>query len=100
MVMAETVLLKSQPGDKFGSSATRKLRSKGLLPAVVYGHKEATLSILLPKDEVEKAVKRGVRIVDLEAGGKTETARFRELQWDPLGMELVHVNMMRVSKDE
>ena len=98
--MAETVLLKSQPRDKFGSTASRKLRSKGLLPAVVYGHKEATLSILLPKDEVEKAVKRGVRIVDLEAGGKTETARFRELQWDHLGMELVHVDMMRVSKDE
>src|SRR5438093_3757652 len=98
--MAETVSLKSKPRDQFGSTASRKLRAQGLLPAVVYGHKEATLSILLPKDEVEKAVKRGVRIVDLEAGGKTETARFRELQWDHLGMELVHVDMMRVSKDE
>jgi large subunit ribosomal protein L25 len=100
IVMAETVLLKSQPREKFGTSASCKLRSQGLLPAVVYGHKEATLAILLPKDDVEKAVKRGVRIVDLEAGGKTETARFRELQWDHLGMELVHVDMMRVSKDE
>src|SRR5262249_42055286 len=100
IVMAETVSLKSQPRKQFGSTASRKLRSQGLLPAVVYGHKEETLSILLPKEEVEKAVKRGVRIVDLEAGGKTETARFRELQWDHLGMELVHVDMMRVSKDE
>src|SRR5258708_17760913 len=98
--MAETVSLKSKPRDQFGSTASRKLRAQGLLPAVVYGHKEATLSLVLPKEDVEKAVKRGVRIVDLEAGGKTETARFRELQWDHLGMELVHVDMMRVSKDE
>src|SRR5262245_34597413 len=98
--MAETVLLKSKPREAFGSAASRKLRADGFLPAVVYGHKEETLSIVLPKEEVEKAVKRGVRIVDLEAGGKTETARFHELQWDHLGVELVHVDMMRVSKDE
>src|SRR5207247_1600912 len=67
---------------------------------VVYGHKEETLAVVLPRDEVEKIVRRGVRIVSIDAGGKTETARFRELQWDNLGKEILHVDFMRVSKDE
>jgi large subunit ribosomal protein L25 len=98
--MAEFMLLKAQPRDLFGTANARRLRKKGLLPAVVYGHKEAHLDVVLTRDDVEKVVKKGAHIVDLEAGGKTEKARFRELQWDSLGMELVHVDFMRVSKDE
>lgn len=98
--MAEFMLLKAQPRDLFGTANARRLRKKGLLPAVVYGHKEAHLDVVLTRDDVEKVVKKGAHIVDLEAGGKTEKARFRELQWDALGMELVHVDFMRVSKDE
>ncbi len=98
--MAEFMLLKAEPRQEFGTANARRLRKKGLLPAVVYGHKEAHLDVVLSRDDVEKVVKKGAHIVDLEAGGKTEKARFRELQWDSLGMELVHVDFMRVSKDE
>ena len=98
--MAEFMLLKAEPRKEFGTANARRLRKKGLLPAVVYGHKEAHLDVVLNRDEVEKVVKKGAHIVDLEAGGKTEKARFRELQWDTVGLELVHVDFMRVSQDE
>jgi len=98
--MAETVLLKTKPRSEFGSVSARRLRQQGLLPALVYGHKEQTLTVVLPREEVEKVIKRGIRIVTIEAGGKTETARFRELQWDNIGKEILHVDFMRVSKDE
>lgn len=98
--MAEFMLLKAEPRKEFGTANARRLRKKGLLPAVVYGHKEAHLDVVLNRDEVEKVVKKGAHIVDLEAGGKTEKARFRELQWDSVGLELVHVDFMRVSQDE
>jgi len=98
--MAETVVLKTKPRNEFGSVSARRLRQQGLLPALVYGHKEETLTVVLPREEVEKVIKRGIRIVTIEAGGKTETARFRELQWDHIGKEILHVDFMRVSKDE
>src|SRR5882672_6095616 len=41
--MAEFMLLKAQPRDQFGTANARRLRRKGMLPAVVYGHKEAHL---------------------------------------------------------
>lgn len=98
--MAEFVLLKAQARSAFGTANARRLRKQGLLPGVVYGHKEEDLTVVLSKEDVEKTVRRGIRIVDLEAGGKTEKARFRELQWDHLGKEILHVDLMRVSQDE
>lgn len=98
--MAEFVLLKSQPRSAFGTRAASKLRREGLVPAVLYGHKEANLALVLPAADVEAAVRRGARVVDLEVDGKTEKARFRELQWDHLGKEVLHADFMRVSADE
>jgi large subunit ribosomal protein L25 len=76
------------------------MRRKGLVPAVLYGHKEETLSIALPADEVAKAIRHGVRVVDLQAGGKEEKAFIRDVQWDHLGKELLHVDFTRVALDE
>ena len=63
-----------------------------LLPAVVYGHKEATVPVAVSNDELHKAVRHGARVVDLKTGGKTEKALIRELQWDHLGQEILHVD--------
>jgi large subunit ribosomal protein L25 len=98
--MAESVQLKTQPRGDFGTANARRLRKKGLMPAVIYGHKQEVLSVVLPRDEFEKAVRKGVHVVDLQHDGKTETARIRELQWDHLGKTVLHADFMRVDKDE
>jgi large subunit ribosomal protein L25 len=98
--MAESVLLVAQMREDRGTQAMRRLRKKGLIPAVVYGHKEATLSVTLPRDEVERAIRHGVRVVDLNAGGKEEKALIRDVQWEHLGKELLHVDFARVALDE
>ena len=98
--MAETVVLKTQPRDQFGSANAKRLRKQGLVPAVLYGHKEEHLSVVLSAEEFENAFRHGVRVLELDTGAKKETARIRELQWDHLGKEVVHIDFMRVSKDE
>jgi large subunit ribosomal protein L25 len=98
--MAESVALVGEPREGRGKQAARKLRRGGKVPAVVYGHKEETLSIALPLEDVEKAIRRGVRVVDLKAGGKEEKALIRDVQWDHLGKELLHVDFTRVAADE
>jgi large subunit ribosomal protein L25 len=98
--MAEFVLVKTQPRNDFGSANARRFRKQGLLPGVIYGHKEEIIRVVLSREDLERAARRGVHIVDIEYNGKTEKARLRELQWDHLGKELVHVDFMRVSKDE
>jgi large subunit ribosomal protein L25 len=98
--MAESVLMVAEKRDGRGTKAARRLRAKGLVPAVVYGHKEETIAVSLSLELVEKAIRRGVRVVDLQAGGKVEKALIRDVQWDHLGKELLHLDFARVAADE
>jgi large subunit ribosomal protein L25 len=96
----ESLSLTTQKRDGRGSQRARQLRCQGLVPAVIYGHKEATLSIALGAEELERAIRHGVRVVDLKVDGKTEKAFIRDVQWDHLGKDLLHVDFTRVSADE
>jgi large subunit ribosomal protein L25 len=98
--MAESVTMVAQMRKTRGTRSARRMRKEDLVPAVVYGHKEATLSLTLPREELEKAIRRGVRVLDLQAGGKTDKCLIREVQWDHLGQELLHVDFTRVAADE
>ncbi|MFN4261714.1 MAG: 50S ribosomal protein L25 [Gemmataceae bacterium] len=98
--MAETVELVAQVRQEHGSQAMRRLRRQGKLPAVLYGHKEETVSLTLPKDDVVKALRHGVRVLDLKTNGTIQKALIREIQWDYLGKEILHVDFYRISADE
>jgi large subunit ribosomal protein L25 len=98
--MAQAVLLVGQPRTTNGTRKARQLRKQGLVPAVLYGHKEQVLSLSLARDDLYRAVRHGTRVVDLQAGGKTEKALIRDVQWDHLGHDILHVDFARVSADE
>jgi large subunit ribosomal protein L25 len=99
-VMAETVQLEVQTRNRFGTQAAARLRRQGLLPAVVYGHKQATLTIAIKAEDFQGIVRHGVRLVELKTDGSAEQALIQEVQWDHLGKEVLHVDFRRVSKDE
>jgi large subunit ribosomal protein L25 len=98
--MAESVLLVAQSRQAHGTRVARRLRQQGLIPAVVYGHKEATLSLALPKDDLYRAIRHGARVVDLQTDSRTEKALIRDVQWDHLGQDILHVDFTRVSEHE
>jgi len=98
--MAESVLLQSQPRATSGTHEARRMRKQGLIPAVIYGHKEATVSVSVAKDDLYRIVRHGTRVVDLQTDGRTETALIRDVQWDHLGHDIMHVDFARVAKDE
>src|SRR6516165_892434 len=98
--MAEAVLLKTKPRNERGKMETRRLQRQGLVPGVIYGHKEATLAVSCSREELDRAVRHGVRVLDVQAEGKVEKALIKELQWDHLGKEILHVDFARVAADE
>ncbi len=98
--MAESVVLATQKRDGRGSHAAAKLRKQGMIPAVLYGHKEATDSVALSGEELGNAIRHGVRVVDLQSDAGVQKALIREIQWDHLGKDILHVDFARVSKDE
>jgi large subunit ribosomal protein L25 len=98
--MAETVTLMAERRQSRGSQAARPLRRTGKVPGVLYGHKEENISLAVSAEELTWAVRHGARVIDLQADGKTEKALIREIQFDHLGMEILHVDFARVSADE
>jgi large subunit ribosomal protein L25 len=98
--MAETVELSTKPRKDFGSSKARQLRRQDLVPAVVYGHGEPTVSIVLPREELETAIRRGAHVLDLKTDAKVQKCLIREVQWDHLGIDLLHVDFARIALDE
>jgi len=98
--MAEALILDTKERPGRGKRLAKSLRKEGRVPAVLYGHKEATLSVSLSKDELEKAIRHGVRVLDLKSGADLQKVLIKEAQWDHLGKELLHVDFARVAADE
>jgi large subunit ribosomal protein L25 len=98
--MAESVVLETQPRDARGTQGARKLRRQGLIPAVIYGHKQATVPVALDGETFVDAVRHGARVVDLKTSAGTERALIQDLQWDHLGKEVLHVDFRRVDVHE
>jgi large subunit ribosomal protein L25 len=98
--MAESLVLPIEKREGRGTRTARNLRAGGRVPGVVYGHKEETVSVSVAADELMSAVRHGARVVDLRSDGGLQKAQIAELQWDHLGMELLHVDFRRVAADE
>ncbi len=86
--------------EQLGSRANKRLRDSGKLPGVIYGHKEAVVPVTLPKKEVVGHIHRGAHVFELQLAGKAETCLVKEVQYDHLGMEVIHVDFARVSLNE
>lgn len=95
--MAEVLNTKSR--DLHGTRHTRRLRRQGLVPAVLYGHGQEVVSLAVSHEEIEAAMRHGSRLVELR-GVANDTALIREVQWDPLGTDVLHLDFARVSADE
>jgi large subunit ribosomal protein L25 len=82
-----------------GSRSAKRLRASGSIPAILYGHGGASISLSVPADEMAAAVRHGAQLVEL-TGDVQQSALIRETQWDAFGMELLHVDFARVEAGE
>ena len=83
-----------------GSRVARKLRARGRIPAIIYGHKQATVPISLSRDDVWQMIKKSTHLAELTFGDTSETVLVRDVQWDHLGKEIIHLDFGRVSAEE
>ncbi len=95
--MAETLNVTKR--DSSGKREARRLRRDGRVPAVLYGHGEATVSLVVGADEMASVVRHGGRVVELK-GVVNEKALIRELQFDVYGSHVLHIDFARVSEHE
>ena len=92
--------LKATLRDDKGSPESRRLRSEGLLPAVVYGQGMESTSVYIDAREFRNALKTEAGsniILNIELGEKDKvTALARQIQRHPYKDEFVHVDLIKV----
>ncbi len=103
--MADAINLKVEARDPqknkgTGTRVSRRLRAQGRVPAIVYGHKQAPKPISLAREDVLEMIKKGTHLAQMDLGESTEMALVRDIQWDYLGKEIIHLDFARVSADE
>ncbi|HEX5927864.1 MAG TPA: 50S ribosomal protein L25 [Solirubrobacterales bacterium] len=93
--------LKVAPREEFGSRTSRRLRSQGLVPGVVYaGGSEATAFQVAERD-VRSIIAEGAALFDLEIdGGKAVPVVVKEQQMHPVRGSLQHIDLQAVKLDE
>jgi large subunit ribosomal protein L25 len=91
--------LEMVPRKAAGSRESRRLRRNGFIPAILYGHGEKNVELAAKREAVEAVVRHGSRFVELTGAVKT-AAVVRELQWDAMGSEPLHIDLLRVSKSD
>jgi large subunit ribosomal protein L25 len=89
------------------SSASRRLRNKHYIPAVVYGLKEEPVSVKIREKEFKGLLKgRSIYslIFDMHIDGakknKKETVLIKEFQRDPITREFLNVDFLRIQMEK
>jgi large subunit ribosomal protein L25 len=103
--MAKQVKLAVERREATGRSAARKLKARGIVPAVVYGGREKPEPLQLLRRDLSNVLSHaaGENILvelDIAGEGNTRMAMLQEVQHSPVGGEVLHVDFHAVSMDE
>ena len=78
-----------------------KSRSDGFIPAILYGGKQNNLNISLKKLHLQDLIKTKTfmsKVVELEIDGNTEKVLPKDVTYDPVSDEPLHIDFMRIVK--
>jgi large subunit ribosomal protein L25 len=103
--MAEIVgsVVVAQPREGKGKGPARRLRLKGLIPAVVYGRQSAAASIAVDPAAIEKAIASPLKfntLITLKMDSGEKQVLFKDYQVDPVTRQLLHADFLEVALDK
>lgn len=102
--MAEQAVLKAERREATGTSAAKRLRREGWVPAVIYGHGEESRPLKVDERELRTLLERisvdnTLVSLEVEEDG-TEKVLIREVQTHPWKAQLLHVDFFHIREDE
>jgi large subunit ribosomal protein L25 len=105
--MAKQVKLAARPRAEAGRNAVKAVRTRGAVPAVIYGGKDAPSNLEINRRDIETLLSRAVGeniLVELEINDGSKTTNrlslIQEIQHHPVRGEILHVDFHAVSMTE
>jgi len=96
----DVISIEAKPRERTGSRYSRRLRASGGLPAVVYGHKQTPVSVTLDAKEAVRQITDGHKLFKIALDKGEDTVLLKDIQFDHLGRDVIHVDLERVDLDE
>ena len=91
--------LKAIKRQSTSSGSNNKLRSEGLIPAILYGGKDANQNISIEKKEIKSLVESDTflsKVLELEIDGKKQKVIPRDVAFNVVSEEPIHIDFMRI----
>jgi large subunit ribosomal protein L25 len=101
--MAKQVKLSARPRADVGRNSVKHLRTRGVVPAVIYGHKDQPSKLEINTREIAAVLKHAVGeniLVELDIAGATKLSLIQEVQHHPVRGDILHVDFLEVAMDE
>ena len=102
--MATQVKLAAERRTALGRSAVRKIKATGAVPAIIYGAKDKPEALQVSRRDINAVLSHAAGeniLVELEiAGESNRLALVQEVQHEPVGGDILHIDFHAVSMDE
>lgn len=94
-----SVALQVSLRESFGRRSSLRARYAGQVPAILYGHGEPNVALTVSADAFRAVLKKHAHVVTL-SGAVDQEAQIKDVQYDYLGVHILHIDFGRVSKGE
>jgi large subunit ribosomal protein L25 len=91
--------LKAIKRESTSSGSNNKLRSEGLIPAILYGGKDANQNISIQMKEIKNLINSDTflsKVLELDIDGKKEKVIPRDVAFNVVSEEPIHIDFMRI----
>ncbi len=99
--MADTIVIEAEARDRAGKGAARASRRAGLIPSVIYGDKKPPVPIAIDALRLKLLLRDpgyATFLYDIKVGDANHRALARDVQYDPVTDQVIHVDFLRVSE--
>lgn len=99
--MADMIVIEAEARDRAGKGAARAARRAGLIPSVIYGDKKPPVPIAIDALRLRLLMRDpgyATFLYDIKVGDANHRTLARDVQYDPVSDQVIHVDFLRVSE--
>ena len=98
--MAQYAKLEIAKREQPGSKAAKEMRRDGKIPVNFYYAGEDNINFTVDKKVFRKAIQSGQHIFEVDINDSAQYVMIKEVQYHPVSDEIIHIDLMRVRRDE
>ena len=90
------VQLNAEVRDGHGKAVVGRIRRGGMVPCIMYGVDDTTVSLAVDSLQIEKMLSASYSVINLKYDGQLQGVVVRDIQYHPVKGNIIHVDFLRV----